>query len=226
MTEIKVTYETLFDLLRREKGRGELQDLEKDFYEDVMSYLTEKQNSLTISSSRGEREKIRIQIKNVKKILRELYELREKKIMNLASSKVKTSSNLIDTSKLLDKEQDLFNDACDLFSKYKKEILEKITIEHTTDDMMYSQNDTRPEEKPTPEPRKEPTLQNNPQQNNQNDVKEKQQSGMINITLLYDLPRFLGMDKKIYGPYRKGENTQMPHDTAKLLLDKKRAEQN
>lgn len=202
MAEIKVTYETLFDLLRREKGRNELQDLDKSFYEDVSSYLQEKNKSLSTSSSRGEQEKIKIQVKNVKKILKELYELREKKIINLASSKVRTNSNLIDTSKLLEKEKRFFEEACELFSKYKVEILERITGEQFQSDVLVEQ-----EKKEEPAPKK-----------------EEVSSEEIKIKILNDLPRFLGTDKKIYGPFNKGDVATMPSATAELLLNKNRAE--
>ena len=46
MVEVNITYETLFDLLRRERSRNELQELEETFYEDVKKYLEEKQNML------------------------------------------------------------------------------------------------------------------------------------------------------------------------------------
>jgi DNA replication initiation complex subunit (GINS family) len=42
MADVKITYETLFDLLRREKNRNELQQLDPSFYLDVVSYLKEK----------------------------------------------------------------------------------------------------------------------------------------------------------------------------------------
>ena len=201
MAEIKVTYETLFDLLRREKGRNDLQELEKTFYEDVKEYIDEKNNTLKTTISRGEKEKINIQLKNIKKILRELYDLREKKIINLAASKVRTNSNLIDTSKLLEKEKSLYNEACELFLKYKLQVIEKII---NSDDVQE-----------TPQ-----VKQQEPKEEEPPETQEEQK-----IKILHDLPRFLGTDKKIYGPYKKGDLTTLPEETAKLLLDKKRAEQ-
>jgi DNA replication initiation complex subunit (GINS family) len=213
MVEIKVTYETLFDLLRREKGRNELQELDKSFYEDVSMYLTEKNKTLKISSSRGEKEKIKIQLKNIKKILKELYELREKKIISLASSKVRTSSNLIDTGKLISKEKELFKEACDLFSKYKTEILEKITQEN------QNEHEYEPEYRETKE-----KLEEKPQEKKEEKKEDTADNSIIKIKVIHNLPRFLGIDKKIYGPYEQGDETEMPLATAKLLLDKKRAE--
>jgi len=242
MAEIKITYEALFDLLRREKGRGELQQLDATFYDDVKEYIQEKKKTLITSSSRGEQEKIRIQLKNVKKILREIYELREKKIIILASSKVRTSSNLIDTSKVLLQEKELYKEACDLFQKYKTLILEKSLGEDASRyDYAPSKKTTKQEE--TIEERNQETIGERNQETTEgrtretmkgrtqekigreelNSKQEETDDEEMQLIILHDLPRFLGVDKKIYGPYKKGEITNMSNTTAKLLLDKKRA---
>ena len=44
--EITITYETLFDLLRREKSRDELQSLSPTFFIDFIDYLKDKVNIL------------------------------------------------------------------------------------------------------------------------------------------------------------------------------------
>lgn len=206
MAEIKITYETLFDLLRREKSRGELQELERSFYDDVSFYLSEKSSSLNLTSSRAEMEKIRIQIKNVKKILKELYELREKKIIAIASSKVRTNSNLIDTSKLLDLEKDLFEDACVVFSKHKSLILEATLSKGDQEDIKSEKESSSTKESKSKDENLSVT----------NDV--------FKIKILHDLPRFLGIDKKIYGPFSKGDVVDIPSSTATFLLEKNRAE--
>ena len=42
MTDVIITYETLYELLRREKSRKELQKLDPNFYQRVTNYLEEK----------------------------------------------------------------------------------------------------------------------------------------------------------------------------------------
>ena len=62
MGDIVITYETLFEMFRREKNRGELQELEADFYGNVVEYLKQKQEILTNSSDSNlfaEEEKVR-----------------------------------------------------------------------------------------------------------------------------------------------------------------------
>ena len=43
MDNIKITLETLYDILRNEKKREDLQKLESTFFIDVISYMREKQ---------------------------------------------------------------------------------------------------------------------------------------------------------------------------------------
>ena len=43
--EVVVTFETLYDALRREKSRDDLQNLPKSFFTDVLVYLREKQSA-------------------------------------------------------------------------------------------------------------------------------------------------------------------------------------
>ena len=44
--EINITYETLFELLKREKDLTDLQKLEPSFFNDFVDYLNEKKNLL------------------------------------------------------------------------------------------------------------------------------------------------------------------------------------
>ena len=46
MGEVNITYETLFEILRREKNREELQKLDESFFNDVLNYVKEKKQQL------------------------------------------------------------------------------------------------------------------------------------------------------------------------------------
>ena len=234
MVDVKITYETLFDLLRREKGRNELQGLESTFYSDVITYLKDKQKILQGQDSksplfsRGEQEKIRIQIKNIKKILRELYELREKKILNLAVNKVKTGSDLVDTSNLLAEERSFFADACTLLDKYKQGVLEQtLMMESSSIDL---KNYTAPIRTPKNEESDDET-ETSTENMDSNEFKtasnikskEVESSESVKIKVLCNLPKFVGTDKNIYGPFNKDDEAEVPSSIALLLVKKGRA---
>jgi len=49
--EVNITYETLFELMRREKMREDLQEISPSFFDDVLEYLIEKQKIFSLTHS-------------------------------------------------------------------------------------------------------------------------------------------------------------------------------
>ena len=99
MGSIKITLETLYDILRNEKKREDLQKLEDSFFLDVILYLQEKQALVVTKDTKenifaaGEREKLDYELRSIKRILKEIYDKREKKIIDIALNKSKTDSD-------------------------------------------------------------------------------------------------------------------------------------
>jgi DNA replication initiation complex subunit (GINS family) len=250
MADVKITYETLFDLLRREKNRNELQQLDPSFYLDVVSYLKEKKSTIraeehTLLFSKGEQEKIKIQIQNIQKILKELYELREKKVINLSINKVRTESNLIDTSGLLPEEKSMFNETCELLRKYKEGVLnhvlsmelpviniKKELYEKEEYSSQKTQTFTSPQKQDVSrnEDKKESIFDSSSYKSSEQKEKEvtstniAEKSRLIKVRVLNDLPKFMGQDKNIYGPYSKQAEVDLPEDITNILLKKGRVE--
>ncbi|MCF7866114.1 hypothetical protein K9L67_00735 [Candidatus Woesearchaeota archaeon] len=244
MASVKITYETLFDLLRREKSRSDLQDLDQTFFVDVMTYIQEKKITLADSTKQGslsssaEREKINIQIKNIKKILEELYDLRQKKIINLAVHKTKTNSSLIDTSKMLIEEKALFEDTCQTLLKHKDNILGKLlrnelpkyefketSNQKTTDDTTEVPSEPKQSNNTNSENTTK-TIEQETQKNQEQTQKEtptKNNSNKNKVKILSSLPKFVGLDKKIYGPFKTNEEVELPQELIDMLVKKGRA---
>ena len=203
MSDLEVSYDLLFDILRYEKSREDLQSLDKDFFRKVVEYLKQKDVSiLSINTPTTERELARIQVNNIKKILQEIYDRREKKIINLALYKVKTGSEMINTNVLLEEERIMFDNLYLLFSKYKSSILDNI-LHHK---MPYAENvDT-----PKSERKKEIII--DPDQ-------------IVSIRFIKPVPRFLGPELDTYGPFEEQDIASMPYKIASILISKNNAEQ-
>ena len=159
--DIIVTYDTLFEILRNEKTKEDLQKLHDTFFHDVTNYLNEKQNILNDNKDQkglfesDEKEKILHQIGNIKRILTDIYERREKKIINMSVNKSRYSSNIIDTSALLDEEKLFYEMLISLLNSQRNNILDKLLkgqhLEKT------EQTETKEEFKPANElPKEEP----------------------------------------------------------------------
>jgi DNA replication initiation complex subunit (GINS family) len=130
--DVVVTYETLFELLRLEKNREDLQKLEDSFFDDVLRYINEKRAKFESKESQSmlfatdEKEKARLELENIKKILKELYDKREKKIVSNALNTARAGMNHVNTSNMLASEKMLFNSVSSMLCGFRKNILFKI----------------------------------------------------------------------------------------------------
>ena len=223
-----ITYETLFDILRKESSRDELQTLSDDFYEQVQQYLQEKKSN----TSSGYRSKI--EYENSKKILRELYDRRERKILLLALNKARTQSAIIDSSTLLAKEKALFDELVYLLERTKKDTLAHIIGSIINTKPLAEQVTTTKEPTPTisnnqaPLEETEPTspektIQETPIPNKPK--KNPTPEGYKRVKFLHAVPKFIGKDMTIFGPYDPGAETELPEEIVTVLLKKGRIEE-
>ena len=126
-----LTYETVYEILRKERIRQELQNLEKTFYQDVSKYVKEKVDVLETQKQKSsifaqkEIEKTEKQLDNVRKIIRELYEKRELKIVQLALSSAKIRK-MDDVLELLPEEKAMFEILVKALKIHRENIINNI----------------------------------------------------------------------------------------------------
>lgn len=192
-----ITYETIYENLRKEKYQQELQKLSKTFFQDVINYLKEKESLLKMQEEKGnfpkEIENNKKQTENLKKILKELYERRETKIIQMALLSSRGNENF-DLSMMLPEEKLLFNDFKKTFSHYKEEILNKLLSQKI------------PEIKPK-------------------DINIEKPNSTKLVRFLQTLPKFMGNDLNIYGPFEQENLASLPLKVADLLIKKKKVEE-
>lgn len=134
MDSIKITLETLYDILRNEKKREDLQKLENTFFEDVVNYLKEKNNFMEAKKNEkslfasGERDKLDYEIRSIKRILKEIYEKREKKIIDITINRSRTGSEIIDTSSMLKEEKEFYFEILKILDHFRKGVLQHLFI--------------------------------------------------------------------------------------------------
>jgi len=131
VVETIITYETLYEIFRREKYRPELQQLDDKFFEDIRAYLKtkyaifESQKNKTSIFASTELLKTQKQLENIKRLLDDLFEKRESKIMQIASSASKLNKEP-DISIMLYQEKLLFKNLWEVFNKHKERILDSL----------------------------------------------------------------------------------------------------
>jgi DNA replication initiation complex subunit (GINS family) len=220
----EISYEHLFDLLRREKTREDLQSIDKHFYIDVFGSLKSKeliikqkesQTSLVININL---EKEKIEIKNIRKILNEIRDRRQKKIILLALSRAKIPSTIINHEVFTTDENVFFNNCVKLFREFKENnysSTEKIESKPIIEK-------EEPKEEFEPLPLKEEIVAKT-----ESDPLPKDEKTVIiqnsKIEFLTDMSNFYGPKKELLGPFKKGDIAELPKIIAKILIDKGRA---
>lgn len=238
--EVRITYETLYELLRREKSKDELQKLDESFFRDVLKYLQEKSDMIKEAAGKfdmfsvEERENTQIQLNNVRRILKELYSRREKKIIDMALNKARTNSSIIDTSNLLAKEHEMYNSLIKILDLFRKEVLlsllemknpGKSTVPVQEPEPVPAEPSAEPGSSPELKPlvpEQEPALLEQSAKtapSSPEPVKESV-SDKIKVKFLQKVEQFVGKELELYGPFEPETTAELPKDIADILLNK------
>jgi len=204
--EITVSYETLFDLLKRERERADLQKLDGNFFKYLVDFLKEKNQILqkpSLESFEGKRD-IEREFDNIKKLLIDLYGKREKKIIGLALDKSRTKSTIVDTSILLKEEKQFFDALIELFDRYREGTLSNIL------------NGNLPFFVEKKEENKKVEI---------NENKEEIKKNTKLVRFIHAVPKFVGEDLEEYGPFEEEDIANLPIEIVDLLITKGRAEE-
>lgn len=205
---IVITYETIFELLRREKEREALQKLENTFLEDVLGYLKERKSIIKEQESKlidpEEKKRNEKQFENTKKIVREFYEKRERKIISLAVDKIMIGNGAVDTTNLLHEEMLLFQRLVNLLNEHRANVLNKLLNLETQ----------KPEE--TTE-KTSNTIENN--------AAKEEEKTVLMVRFVHAVPKFVGKEIEEYGPFEEEEIANLPREIANVLIGKGRAEE-
>ncbi len=251
MENIRITLETLYDLLRNEKKREDLQKLDSSIYADIVNYFKEKvaflekrKNDKDLFSS-GEVDKMEYELRSIRRILKELYEKREKKIIDIAMNKSRTGSEIIDTSSMLPEEKEFYLRTLAnldefrrgiLFNIFKGEIpeiagltvqrkLADVGIEAYEDTPLPANTNSSTQSKlaePTPEPKKLPETQPEPPKPTEPPAPPPEIK-RTKIKFTQPVPSFVWKDMKVYGPFSIGDETEIFAEVAELIVRKGRA---
>ena len=126
-----ITYQEIYDILRKEKYNEALQPLQKNFLKEAGEYLEDKKKTLEKEDKSNGlfSDTIRMtrkQMDNSIAIIRELITIREKKILTLALTASITGIGKRDAENLLGHEEALFNTVVNQLEQCQKEIARKL----------------------------------------------------------------------------------------------------
>jgi|GEM_PF-1014286 len=191
---------TLREIYRKERMSPYLQDVGKDFYTQIESYIKEIYSKYEEHSKKGEISKLTVllgEFENIKATINDIYEIRERKIVSNALYYVKSGEE-IGVENLTSEEEAMLKKITGIIREQRSSVLDNIISEKAAVEMRM------PETK-----EKQLTL------------KEK----MITIRILKDLPPIVGVDGKVYGAFKEEDVVTLPEPNGLVFINQGVAEQ-
>ncbi len=222
--EVNITYETLYDLLKKERDIADLQKLDPNFFAHFVEYLNEKKRMLDKEDSLfsdDEKKKTEKQIDNAKRLIKEIYERREKKILNIALMKSRTKSNVIDMSSLLENEKKLLNDVEGVLNSFRKEVIDNIINGRPASKVIAREPVKKDEE--SGQIMAVGQKINLDDSGNDSILMEAKATRLVRF--LCPVPKFVGTELEEYGPFGEEDIANLPSEIAEVLITKGRAEE-
>ena len=162
------------------------------FYENLSRYIENLKGRLNDESSSYKQKILENEIKNTKKIAKEIYEIREKKIILSAISKARGGNPNI--KNLIKEEINLFNSTFIIMIQYRNIFLENKALKIEEKDLEKNEVYSKIE---------------NDKIENTNEI----------LIVIEDIPEFIGIDTKKY-MLKKGDIISLPDNMSNILLKK------
>lgn len=160
-----LTYEVLREFVIKEKNSQKLIELPDNFFQDARDYLGSK-------SKMCEGKEDLWELDNSKRMLQDLLDARENKLVKLALVFVRAG---VTPGMVMPEEKAFFDSMVQAIRTFQDARKEAI---------------------------------------------EGQKEEMETVAALDDVPKFVGVDMKTYGPLKKGDMARVPRDSAQLLISK------
>jgi len=183
-------YEKLYSIWLRENENNDLQRLPSNFYEEVGKYINELELGLSSTNlSRIEAKIIEAELKNVRFMVKDLYNLRLEKILRAVLKGKELSEETLNST-----EKEYFEPLTETLRNFYS-LISRILKGKMPKEFVKTE---RKHELPL----------------------EKKK---IVVRILENLPAIVGIDMKVYGPFKKGDIAVLPRKNAETLIQKEKA---
>lgn len=214
-----VTFEFIRDVHRRERESKslDLQELPENFFPLVQQWLNEKEKLYETEKNPS----ILIEIENAKKLLREIISQRQRKIVISALHVLRGGTP---PENMLPQEEEFFEKILSLLNEYKSMIELEITGDFVKDKIEEIKENLGKLSKESEITKKEPEPKKSMEEKEEEEEKKEFKVPtvkLIKVRALNNIPRFVDENLNPYGPYKKGEEFELPEELAKILISRK-----
>ena len=189
---------TLLDIYRKEKMSPYLQDPGEDFYEEVRGVIRELEAQYDESRGNTKKEsKLLRELENVKSVILDLYEIRERKVVLGALNYVRRDGGEFEMEDLTESEEKMLEDVASILKKNRRAVFEEGSAKKV---------------KKAPAPEKKA-------------AKPENKIQLVTVRIAKDLPSIVGADGKVYGEFKEEDVVSLPDANARALIEQGAAEE-
>lgn len=208
--ENAITYETFRKFQRKEKNNEKLQELPKDFFNSCVEWLNEKEKKF---KENNDSSLIR-EIENVKKLVKDIFDRRRKKILLLALHSVRSKKV---SKNLLPEEEEFFEKTVRNLQELEGDLLERVLEGKKPQKSGKSKKGGGGKEEKIEE-----EGENHKSEKEKLDVETESDTKLVRV--VEEIDKFMGTDENEYGPLEKDDLVTLPNDVADLLLKEGKVE--
>ena len=200
LAEELVTFDLIRRVQREEQMAPKLTRLPENFYASVASYVTNKKKLVEGKEDR----KVGLEIKSVEMLIEDVFNRRERKIINTAINSARTG---IPPENMTDEERAFYDGLLEFIKGRRDSILQNILAEPEVKEEEESEIEGKIAEvaKEVKVLTTKPSLPIN--------------LGASLIVFREDVTTFVGSDMRSYGPFKKGDIAKVPNANMRILLD-------
>lgn len=207
----KLDYEELRKCQRREKNTAKLLELKDNFYEELKQLIKEKESHY--------KQKMDYEAKNsldnIRKIAKDLYKRRERKIMTRALKEAEQAKKY----NLAGKEKQLFQKIREVIEDERKSLQE--ILEGIEETMEEANKQTEETDKQTEETEDEEEVEKTEEKKEDT---HDQDLNKVMVKILKEVPSFVSQNLEKLGPYQPDTKVKLPEKQARMLSEKGLAE--
>jgi DNA replication initiation complex subunit (GINS family) len=191
----------LMDIYRREKMSPYLQDLEEDFFSEVRGVMRELQSEFEKSKGGRKQSQLLKELDNVGSIIKEIYEIRERKVVLSALNYVRRDDEEMELESYTPSEEKMLEDVASILNANRRAVLEE-------GGGKKAKKPRKKKEAPAPE-----------------EEKGDGKITLVTVRITKDLPSIVGADGKVYGEFVEEDIVSLPDANAKALIEQGAAEE-
>ena len=242
MTE-SFNYEDIYEILRNEKFSSDLQELLKEDLKKIKEYFEERSKSLegqdqsTNLFATHNRAKVQLELDNATRVLRDLHEKRERKIINRAIFNSRIDDSIRDTTNMLQLEEELYEQLIFILKRFRKgflatidndgeyplEILQPLKLRKDVDvkKLMEETDNLIEEENKTDSEDSLQGTESSKEEYTKDETLEPSEETPTYIATT-DIPKFFGPDLREHGPFNTNEDVQASEEIINILLNQEK----